>query len=29
MLGWSDKKWERVVSNIGLAATEFRKTETK
>lgn len=29
MLGWSDKKWERVVSNIGLTATEFRKTETK
>jgi transcriptional regulator with XRE-family HTH domain len=28
MLGWSDKKWERVVSNIGLAATEFRKTES-
>jgi transcriptional regulator with XRE-family HTH domain len=28
MLGWSDKKWERVVSNIGLAATELRKTES-
>jgi hypothetical protein len=28
MLGWSDKKWQRVVSNIGLTATEFRKTES-
>lgn len=29
MLHWSDKKWGRVVTKIGLTATEFRKTETK
>ena len=28
MLGWTDKKWERVVSNIGLTAYELRKTES-
>jgi transcriptional regulator with XRE-family HTH domain len=25
---WSDKKWERVVTSIGLTATELRKTES-
>lgn len=29
MLNWSDKKWLRVVTSIGLTATEFRKTEPK
>jgi hypothetical protein len=29
MLGWSDKKWMRVVANIGLTAHELKKTETK
>jgi len=28
MLGWSDKKWVRVVTRIGLTATEFKKTES-
>jgi DNA-binding Xre family transcriptional regulator len=28
MLRWSDKKWARVVSSIGLTATEFKKTES-
>ena len=29
MLRWTDKKWARVVTKIGLTATEFRKTEPK
>jgi transcriptional regulator with XRE-family HTH domain len=28
MLSWSDKKWMRVVANIGLTAVEFKKTES-
>jgi transcriptional regulator with XRE-family HTH domain len=28
MLDWSDKKWVRVVTSIGLTATEFKKTES-
>jgi transcriptional regulator with XRE-family HTH domain len=28
MLNWSDKKWVRVVTNIGLTATETIKTES-
>jgi hypothetical protein len=29
MLDWSDKKWVRVVTSIGLTATEFKKTENQ
>ena len=29
MLTWSDKKWERVVTNIGLTATELVKIQPK
>jgi hypothetical protein len=28
MMDWSDKKWVRVVTSIGLTATELRKTES-